>query len=243
MVRYLLRLDDACDTMDKDKWERVEKILDKNNILPLIALIPNNNDDNMVKQSKIINFKDIIERWKKKGWEIGQHGYDHCYINNCGGINPVNLRSEFAGTSLEKQLEKIQLGKKIILEEYNIESNIFIAPSHTFDENTITALKENSIFKISDGKFLYPCKYKGVVFIPQQVGDFRKILFPGVWTFCYHPNEMKENDFIKFEKFLEKNKDKFITFKNIDLTNIKEITKFESLFSKLYFFLKKLKRK
>ena len=47
---------------------------------------------------------------------------------------------------------------------------------------------------------------------------------------------MKENDFIKFEKFLEKNKDKFITFKNIDLTNIKEITKFESLFSKLYFF-------
>ena len=207
MVRYLLRLDDACDTMDKDKWERVEKILDKNNILPLIALIPNNNDDNMVKQSKIINFKDIIERWKKKGWEIGQHGYDHCYINNCGGINPVNLRSEFAGTSLEKQLEKIQLGKKIILEEYNIESNIFIAPSHTFDENTITALKENRIFKISDGKFLYPCKYKGVVFIPQQVGDFRNILFPGVWTFCYHPNEMKENDFIKFEKFLEKNKD------------------------------------
>lgn len=243
MVRYLLRLDDACDTMDKDKWERVEKILDKNNILPLIALIPNNNDDNMVKQSKIINFKDIIERWKKKGWEIGQHGYDHCYINNCGGINPVNLRSEFAGTSLEKQLEKIQLGKKIILEEYNIESNIFIAPSHTFDENTITALKENHIFKISDGKFLYPCKYKGVVFIPQQVGDFRKILFPGVWTFCYHPNEMKENDFIKFEKFLEKNKDKFITFKNIDLINIKEITKFESLFSKLYFFLKKIKRK
>ena len=62
MVRYLLRLDDACDTMDKDKWERVEKILDKNNTLPLIALIPNNNDDNMVKQSKIINFKDIIER-------------------------------------------------------------------------------------------------------------------------------------------------------------------------------------
>ena len=243
MVRYLLRLDDACDTMDKDKWERVEKILDKNNILPLIALIPNNNDDNMVKQSKIINFKDIIERWKKKGWEIGQHGYDHCYINNCGGINPVNLRSEFAGTSLEKQLEKIQLGKKIILEKYNIESNIFIAPSHTFDENTITALKENRIFKISDGKFLYPCKYKGVVFLPQQVGDVRNILFPGVWTFCYHPNEMKENDFIKFEKFLEKNKDKFITFKNIDLTNIKEITKFESLFSKLYFFLKKLKRK
>jgi hypothetical protein ELI_2404 len=243
MVRYLLRLDDACDTMDKDKWERVEKILDKNNILPLIALIPNNNDDNMVKQSKIINFKDIIERWKKKGWEIGQHGYDHCYINNCGGINPVNLRSEFAGTSLEKQLEKIQLGKKIILEEYNIESNIFIAPSHTFDENTITALKENHIFKISDGKFLYPCKYKGIVFIPQQVGDFRNILFPGVWTFCYHPNEMKENDFIKFEKFLEKNKNRFIAFKNIDLINIKEITKFESLFSKLYFFLKKLKRK
>lgn len=243
MGKYLLRLDDACDTMDKDKWERVEKILDKNNILPLVALIPNNNDNNMIKQIKISNFEDIIERWNKKGWRIGQHGYDHCYVNNCGGINPVNFRSEFAGLSLEKQLEKVQLGKKMLFEKYNLESDIFIAPSHTFDENTITALKKSDIFKISDGKFLYPCKYKDVVFIPQQVGDFRKILFPGIWTFCYHPNEMQESDFIKFEKFLEKNKDRFITFNDIDLTNIKEITKFESLFSKVYFFLKKLKRK
>ena len=54
---------------------------------------------------------------------------------------------------------------------------------------------------------------------------------------------MQEKDFIKFEKFLQKNKDKFITFADIDLTNLKEITKFESLFSKFYFFLKKLKRK
>ncbi len=53
---------------------------------------------------------------------------------------------------------------------------------------------------------------------------------------------MQENDFIKFEKFIQKNKDKFITFKDIDFTNLKEITKFESLFSKFYFFLKKLKR-
>jgi hypothetical protein ELI_2404 len=243
MGKYLLRLDDACDTMNLKKWSRIEEILDKYKILPLIALIPNNRDKNMIKQVKIQNFECIIERWKNKGWEIGQHGYDHCYLNSCGGINPVNFRSEFAGVSLEKQLEKIQLGKKIMLEKYNIESNIFIAPSHTFDENTIIALKKNNIFKISDGKFLYPYKYKDVVFIPQQVGDFRKIIFSGIWTFCYHPNEMQENDFKKFEKFLEKNKDKFITFKDIDLTNLKEITKFESLFSKVYFFLKSLKRK
>ena len=30
MVKYLLRLDDACDTMDINKWNRVEEILDKN---------------------------------------------------------------------------------------------------------------------------------------------------------------------------------------------------------------------
>ena len=243
MGKYLLRLDDACDTMDMDKWNRVEKILDKNNILPLVALIPNNKDNNIKKQTKISNFKDIVERWKKKGWEIGQHGYEHCYLNNCGGINPVNFRSEFAGLSLEKQLEKITLGKKIMLEEYNVETDVFIAPSHTFDENTITALKKNNILKVSDGKFLTPCKYKGIVFIPQQVGNFRKIMFPGIWTFCYHPNEMQEYDFLKFSNFLEKNRDRFITFKDVSLTNIKEITKFESLFSKIYFFLKKIKRK
>ena len=242
MGKYLLRLDDACDTMNIKKWSRIEEILDKYKILPLIALIPSNKDPNMIKQNRMSNFRDIVESWKNKGWEIGQHGYDHCYLNNSGGINPVNFRSEFAGVSLEGQLEKIQIGKKITLKEYNIESNIFIAPSHTFDENTIIALKKNNIFKVSDGKFLYPCKYKDIIFIPQQFGDFRKILFPGVWTFFYHPNEMQENDFIKFEKFIQKNKDKFITFKDIDFTNLKEITKFESLFSKFYFFLKKLKR-
>lgn len=62
MVKYLLRLDDACDTMDINKWNRVEEILDKNQILPLVALIPNNRDKNMVKQAEIPNFKYKIGR-------------------------------------------------------------------------------------------------------------------------------------------------------------------------------------
>lgn len=32
MLKYIIRLDDACPNMKKDNWERVEKLLDKYNI-------------------------------------------------------------------------------------------------------------------------------------------------------------------------------------------------------------------
>ena len=44
-MKYLIRLDDACETMDLNKWLRMESLLSKYNVKPLIAVIPNNEDD------------------------------------------------------------------------------------------------------------------------------------------------------------------------------------------------------
>ena len=80
------------------------------------------------------------------------------------------------------------------------------------NENTLDAIKECSDIRIvSDTVANSPYCYKGITFIPQQSGAVRKLPFKTV-TFCYHPNTMKENDFIILEKFLKNNSGLFKPF-------------------------------
>ena len=44
MSCYILRLDDASDYMDVEKWSRMEELLDKYQIKPLVGVIPDNQD-------------------------------------------------------------------------------------------------------------------------------------------------------------------------------------------------------
>ena len=44
MLKFILRLDDACPTMNKSKWDRMEKLLDKYSIKPIVGIIPDNKD-------------------------------------------------------------------------------------------------------------------------------------------------------------------------------------------------------
>ncbi|MBR1687164.1 MAG: DUF2334 domain-containing protein [Prevotella sp.] len=113
MKQYLIRLDDACPTMDRDNWKRIENILDKYEIRPMVGIIPMCGDEKMFYNEPDTNFWVKIRSWQEiKGWTFAMHGYDHCYIASGGmsGLNPMWERSEFAGLSLEKQREKIRLG-------------------------------------------------------------------------------------------------------------------------------------
>lgn len=42
--QYLIRLDDACPTMNSRKWQRMEDILDRYDVKPMVGVIPANND-------------------------------------------------------------------------------------------------------------------------------------------------------------------------------------------------------
>ena len=42
--KYIVRLDDACPTMDKQKWSKVEDILDQGKVKPIVAVIPKNKE-------------------------------------------------------------------------------------------------------------------------------------------------------------------------------------------------------
>jgi hypothetical protein len=241
MARYLVRLDDACPTMDKCKWTRIEVILDKFEIKPMVGIIPMNEDPKMMIERPDDNFWKKTLRWQAKGWEIALHGYDHVYITKEAGLHPVNKNSEFAGVNIKLQEEKLEKGYRL-LKEYGLETEYFFAPSHTFDLNTLRALKKvTPINKISDTIALRPYSKLGFQFYPQQLGHFRNINLPGVWTFCYHPNTMRESDIEAFEKFVDTNSSKFISFKDIEMKEERAMDLSDWILAKSYYTLRNLR--
>lgn len=240
-INYLIRLDDACPTMDREKWKQVETILDSYGIQPMVGVIPDNNDP----KQKISPYDEIfwqrVKKWNKKGWAIALHGYDHCYISKERGINPLWARSEFAGVPYELQAEKIRKGVSIF-REHGVNPKYFFAPSHTFDENTLLALKnESNIRIISDTIATKPYRRSDFIFIPQIGGRCINIPFPGTWTFCLHPSVMTNNDFVKLELFLKSNSDRFISFADLSLDEVKRKSVLSRLLSTVYFTYRNLK--
>lgn len=202
-MNYYIRLDDACERRDVELWNRMELMLDTYNIKPLVGVIPQCEDTKMDKYNEDTLFWERVEEWVRKGWSIALHGYSHVCETEEGGINPVNKRSEFAGVSLEAQKEKIRKGMEIF-RLHGIVPQVFFAPSHTFDENTIEAIKQCSEIRIiSDTIASRPYNKQGITFVPQQSGQVRWIPLNSV-TFCYHPNTMQESDFQKLEHFIKK---------------------------------------
>lgn len=230
---YLIRLDDASNYMDVEKWKKMETLLDRYNISPIVGIIPDNKDANLLKYEKDDKFWDKAMHWQEKKWAIAMHGYQHLYVTTNGGINPVQKRSEFAGLTLQEQKKKIKNGYNI-LKEKKLNPSIFFAPSHTFDINTLIALKEETPIRIINDTVANDVYYKNdFFFIPQQSGKVRNLPFKIV-TFCYHPNLMTEEDFAKLEKFIVDNKNKIIRLEDICFKKHKKNI-YDILLDKIYF--------
>ncbi len=243
MKCFLVRLDDACPQMDKLKWQRIENILDKYDIKPLVGVIPNNEDPQTCIDDADDSFTDKAKRWQEKGWLIALHGYNHICGSADAGINPLWNRSEFAGLSLEEQKEKIREGYKV-LKAWGLTPTYFFAPSHTYDENTLQAIEEETPIRLlSDTIALRPYKQDAFNIVPCQMGKFRNIPIPGYWTFCFHPNIMDKGAFAEFENFIKENRNHFISFDDIDLRKIGYKSVMDKFLSWGYFTMRKFIRR
>lgn len=228
-----MRLDDASEYMDITKWKHMEELLDKYGIKPIFGIIPANDDPGLLKYGKVSEFWELMTAWAKKGWTPALHGYTHVFETDEGGINPVNKRSEYAGVSLERQRQKIRDGFNV-LKEHGISPKIFFAPAHTFDENTLVALKEESPIRIISDTVANDVYYKDdFYYIPQQSGHCRKLPFKTV-TFCYHPNIMNDDDFKKLEIFLQKYAENFVDTNMVNLRKHR-MSIIDVLLKKIYF--------
>ena len=118
--------------------------------------------------------------------------------------------SEFCDHTYEEQYKKLKEGLEKFNSE-NIKIKIFFAPNHTFDKNTILALKKCGINQILDGYGLMPYEENGMQFVPQLFYKLYTVPF-GVQTFQIHLNYFKQKDFEEFEKFIKSNSKKIITY-------------------------------
>lgn len=208
-VHYLIRIDDVCPTMNSENFSRLKDMLHQHDIKPIIGIIPDNADPKLMTEQPKDTFWMDMKSLSEKGWIIAQHGYRHEYITPNGGLLGINQKSEFAGLSYERQLEKIALGKKILEERLGRSITWWMAPAHSFDENTCRALVDLQFKYISDGIALTPFQRFGLTWIPQQLWQPKKKLY-GLFTICLHPDTMTPEFFTKLSLFLEQERGNFL---------------------------------
>jgi predicted deacetylase len=186
-ARYLVRFDDICPTMNWSVWSQVEVLLCEHRITPILAVVPDNRDPKLVVADSDPRFWDRVREWQARGWTIGLHGYQHTYVTRDAGLLGLNARSEFSGLSAPEQEAKLRLAIEILRRE-GVAPEVWIAPAHSFDTNTLLALARLGVTCLSDGFSPFPYSDdRGMVWVPQQLWRFRPMPF-GVWTVCFHPN-------------------------------------------------------
>ena len=76
MAKYIFRLDDIAENMNWDNYFLLKDIFESYNVKPIIGVIPNNRDPELLEYPKgDINFWEEIRDLQKKGWAIALHGY------------------------------------------------------------------------------------------------------------------------------------------------------------------------
>ena len=211
-MKILIRFDDIAENMNWHLMAKCEKIFDELNIKPVMGVIPNNQDKDLLIYPKKENFWQIVKKWQLKGWEIAMHGYNHIYDNdtNKKDFFEYGGKSEFYGHSLDSQLKKIKKGLDIF-KKNNIKIRTFFSPNHTYDFNTFKALKLSGINEVIDGYGLKPYLENNIKFIPQLF--YKPFFLPfGLQTTQIHLNYWTENEFNKFSELIYKNKKKIISY-------------------------------
>lgn len=214
-LEILIRFDDICPTMNWEEWKKVGELLDKYDKKPLIGVIPDCQDTDLQIEKPNSDFWSYIMELQQKGYKIAMHGYQHVLDSKCKGIVNNRKESEFAGVSYEKQLEKIRKGKKI-LEKHGIFTEVFFAPAHSYDINTLRALKEEGFKYISDGKSSRPIEREGIICIPCRFGGCPNIRKKGYYTAVFHAHEWIRKDkaigYNQFKNLLENYSDNIVEF-------------------------------
>ncbi len=210
---YIIRLDDIAPNMNWETMLKVKKLFIEYKVKPIIGVIPKN-EDKELKSYPLCNFDfwKEIKNFQSIGWKIAMHGYEHSYSRYCKKVDYFGHggNTEFVGHSLEVQVEKLTLGLEIFKKQ-NINVDVFFAPNHTFDQNTIEACKRAGIKSIIDGYGLAPYYKNDILFIPQLFYKLFKLPL-GIQTFQVHTNYFSDKDYSNFESFIKRNYKKIISY-------------------------------
>lgn len=216
MYKILVRCDDICPTMDFSRFEQARELFRQYDIKPMLGVIPDCQDPDLEIETEHEEFWDYLLKMQQEGYTLAMHGYQHRFDTDTRGTVNLGFKSEFAGHSLEEQTEKIRKGKEI-LKGHGIETEIFFAPAHSYDDNTLRALSANGFRYMSDGWSSKPYKKHGIICLPCRTGGIPKIRKDGYYTVVLHAHEWnipdKADAFDRFKVLCEKHENDFVDFR------------------------------
>lgn len=199
-AQYLLRIDDLCPTVSAERWHRLQWLIEAFCLQPILAVVPDNRDPELQISPPDPFFWDSVRALQAAGAAIGLHGYRHLCASRGRSMIDLHRLSEFAGVPATTQRAWISEGIRI-LRGHGLNPNIWVAPRHGFDANTLFALREEGVFALSDGFARAPFLLSGFTWIPQQLwAPVEK--HSGLWTICIHPNTAGETEIAAFHSFL-----------------------------------------
>jgi len=213
VLRYLVRLDDITPYMSRNRFSAVREVLDRYGIKPIIGVVPDCRDECICADESDRFSEDeysaLLSDLIASGWTVAMHGTNHVYSTEDAGLLGINPFSEFAGTSYETQYTKLRQGREL-LKRLGIETSLFMAPGHSFDANTLKALRMTGFSAVTDGLYESPYIRDDILFIPCTLVSYSKM--KGIDTICLHTNNMSGADIAELEKFLSKNADCAISY-------------------------------
>ncbi len=202
-MKIAIRMDDITPDMDWEKFDRFRAMMEKYHVKPLIGIVPDNQDPNLSRDPEREDFWEQMKALQEQGWILAMHGCHHIYTTQKGGLFPLNCFSEFAGVPYEEQLRMVREGKRI-LEEHGIATDFFMAPAHSYDDNTLKALQAEGFTRMTDGFGQRPYLYRGMTFYPISFRMERTLQQKeGASTLVVHANTMTEKDFAKYEQIFQ----------------------------------------
>jgi len=208
MAKYIIRFDDLYVGMERNNLYKVRDIIAESFIPAIVGVVPNWQDELHVGDPiGELEFWQTIRLLQENGCEVALHGYSHKLFEH-DNLLGVNSYGEFSGLSFDEQNKKIKDGLAI-LEKNGVFSRMFMAPAHSFDENTLTALKESKVSLITDGKSFYPYVYRDILFCPQISSKLNPYPF-GIITICFHPQWMNNDSYTELKNFCKLHSDSLV---------------------------------
>jgi len=209
-TRFLIRFDDITPGMAWTKFEPFEQAADELDLPYLIGVVPDCRDPSLTVEPERADFWVWLRGRAARGWTIAQHGYTHIYATSERGLLGIGSKSEFAGLPYSEQYQMLAAGKAILVRE-GLWHGVFMAPSHSFDANTLKALKALDFKAITDGYGFYAYDVDGLVALPQLLSKPLGLGF-GVETICVHANTMSEAAIERMVDFIKAHQAQVIGF-------------------------------
>jgi len=212
-AQYVLRVDDLCPTVHARRWDRMRILIQEFGIRPILAVVPANEDRQLEASPPDPGFWDQMRAMEAAGATIALHGHTHVCGESRRNLIRLHGSGEFAGLPIDVQRNRIARGLEI-LRGQGLNPRLWVAPRHSFDWNTLQALRKEGIRSLSDGLARIPFERGGITWIPMQLWS-PVPRSKGLWTICVHPNSTHRERFENLRSFFGRYAAQFTCFDRV----------------------------